>query len=717
MFGSLAISPSFAQDVPGVIPGQYIVVLKTGEDPDKFSKAHGLKQLHKYDTVLTGLAIKASGSQVSDLKKDNRVLFIEPDLVVSATAQTLPTGIDRIEVDNNSIANINGGGPNFNGDVAVLDSGTDSDHPDLNVVALYTVFFGSTGDDLNGHGSHTAGTIAAMDNGFGVVGVAPGARIHSYQVLDQNGNGSISGIIAALNHVTANAATIEVVNMSLRAIGASDSFRLAVQNTVNAGVVVVVAAGNDSRDVYGPNGVIDSFFGDDVIPAAYPEAMTVSAMVDRDGTYGGTGPASVWGPDDSFASFSNFANNVDSSNPVITTGAAIDVICPGVSIYSTYKNGGYATFSGTSMASPHVAGLVLLKIAENGSKPQNAADVYSVRQNIIDDAIAQNDPKGLAVLNDPDSNKEPICWAEDGAVTEVNVAPVLDPINNQSGDELTQISFTATASDSNNPAQTLMFSLSGAPAGASINPSTGAFSWTPIESQGPGSYPFDVIVIDNGTPNLSDSETITITVNEVNVAPVLDPVGGKSVSDGELLSFTATASDPDIPANTLMFSLSGAPAGASINPSTGAFSWTPNGQGQFSFDVIVIDNGTPNLSDSETITITVNEPSSNEMHVESIDMSKKVKGKSGNSQVFTAVTIVDADGNPVSGAQITLNLKGTNNDDVTTIGVTGFNGIANFAYNNANYGITYTADVKNVTNGGWTYDSGSNVETSDSITI
>src|SRR5207249_3235044 len=114
---------------------------------------------------------------------------------------------------------------------------------------------------------------------------------------------------------------------------------------------------------------------------------------------------------------------------------------------------------------------------------------------------------------------------------EVNVAPVLDPIGNKSVDEERTLGLTATASDHDVPAQTLSFSVEGTvPLGASIT-SGGAFSWTPTESQGGQTYTFSVKVSDNGTPTLSDSEEITVTVKEVNVAPVLDPIGNKSVDE------------------------------------------------------------------------------------------------------------------------------------------------------------------------------------------
>ena len=163
-----------------------------------------------------------------------------------------------------------------------------------------------------------------------------------------------------------------------------------------------------------------------------------------------------------------------------------------------------------------------------------------------------------------------------------------------------------TATDSDIPANTLTFSLgAGAPAGASIT-AGGAFTWTPTEAQGPGTYPVTIRVTDNGTPALNDFETISIHVNEVNKAPELAAIGSKTVLWGNALSFTASASDPDIPANVLTFSLVGAPAGASISDA-GAFSWTPtSGQiGSYTFTVKVVDNGSPSLSDQETITVVV----------------------------------------------------------------------------------------------------------------
>ena len=184
------------------------------------------------------------------------------------------------------------------------------------------------------------------------------------------------------------------------------------------------------------------------------------------------------------------------------------------------------------------------------------------------------------------------------------VPPVLDPIGAKTVNEMTLLTFTATATDADTPVQTLTFSLSGTvPAGASIT-SAGVFTWTPTEAQGPGDYTFNVVVSDGSQ---TDSETITVHVNEVNVAPVLGAIGAKTVNELALLTFTATATDADIPVQTLAYSLSGTvPAGASIT-SAGVFTWTPTeaqGPGDYTFTVVVSDGS---LTASQSVSVRVNE--------------------------------------------------------------------------------------------------------------
>jgi hypothetical protein len=194
-------------------------------------------------------------------------------------------------------------------------------------------------------------------------------------------------------------------------------------------------------------------------------------------------------------------------------------------------------------------------------------------------------------------------------IREVNVAPVLAAIGNKSVAEGSTLTFTASATDANLPAQSLTFSLDpGAPTGASINTTTGVFTWTPTEAQGPSDSLVTVRVKDDGTPQLGASETITIHVTEVNQAPVLAGVpASASIAELAAYTFTATATDGDLPAQPMTFSLAGTvPAGASINATTGAFTWTPSeaqGPGSYPFSVQVSD-GVATTAAAITLTVT-----------------------------------------------------------------------------------------------------------------
>lgn len=196
-------------------------------------------------------------------------------------------------------------------------------------------------------------------------------------------------------------------------------------------------------------------------------------------------------------------------------------------------------------------------------------------------------------------------------VNSANQPPVLAAIGNRSVAEGATVAFTAAGTDPD-AGQALAYSLSAeAPVGASINPTTGAFSWTPTEGQGPADYTFNVRVADNGTPSRTDFERITISVLEVNRAPVLADIVNATLNEGSPLNVTAMTADPDLPANVLTYSLdAGAPAGASIDPATGVISWIPSeaqGVGDYSLTVRVTDNGSPSMSDSRSFSVHVNE--------------------------------------------------------------------------------------------------------------
>jgi len=190
-------------------------------------------------------------------------------------------------------------------------------------------------------------------------------------------------------------------------------------------------------------------------------------------------------------------------------------------------------------------------------------------------------------------------------VAENDEAPLLDPIGNQNIDELSTLSFTASASYSDSEENTLNFSLYDAPQGAHINPSSGAFTWTPTETQGPATYTFSVQVTDS---TFVDSEEITVIVNEVNQAPALQPIQQQYVDEGMITGFSASADDADYPTQPLTYSIINAPQGSSFNTVTGAFTWTPTtqqGEQLYSFTISVSD-GT--LSNSQEVFILVKDP-------------------------------------------------------------------------------------------------------------
>lgn len=347
---ALALVFAGALPVTAAPSSAYIVVLRDGASVDGALAAHGrahrLDVFQVYRHALRGYAARMSPQAAAALALDPAVASVTPDRIVTIDAQTVPTGINRIDGELSSTNSGDGSGT-VDVDVAVIDTGIDISHPDLNVVGGKNCSTGRSFKDGNGHGTHVAGTIGAKDDGNGVVGVAPGARLWAVRVLNNAGSGTWSSVICGIDWVTANASTIEVANMSLGGGGSdsscsgSDALHKAICASVAAGVTYVVAAGNASDDAKNH------------VPAAYDEVITVSALADFNGLAGGGASATCRvDVDDTFANFSNY-------------GPDVDIIAPGVCILSTWKGGGYNTISGTSMASPHVAGAAALYKANN----------------------------------------------------------------------------------------------------------------------------------------------------------------------------------------------------------------------------------------------------------------------------------------------------------------------------------------------------------------
>jgi subtilisin len=367
----------------------YVVVLKgSAGSAEVVARRHagrfGARVTHVYRNALSGYSATLSPGGVAALRADPSVAAVVPDRTLRIQAQSLPTGIDRIDGELSSTISGNGSGT-VDVDVAVIDTGI-GPNPNLNIAGGVNCVGGSSFADDNGHGTHVAGTVAAKDDNNLVVGVAPGARVWAVKVLNAQGSGTISQIICGIDWVTARAGTIEVANMSLGGqsffgsfSGCTSSFdpmHPAICRSVQAGVTYAVAAGNSAANA-------NSF-----IPATYNEVITTSALADFNGLPGGGAAATCRADqDDTFADFSNF-------------GADIDLIAPGVCIYSTWKRGGYNTISGTSMASPHVAGAAALYKSTNpGASPSQVKTALQNAGNLNWNDVDDPDPTKEKLVN------------------------------------------------------------------------------------------------------------------------------------------------------------------------------------------------------------------------------------------------------------------------------------------------------------------------------
>ncbi|WP_128544004.1 S8 family serine peptidase [Larkinella soli] len=340
-----------------VVPGSYLVTYKTEELP----VAPGARVGAGFEMLLTrnrladpNAQVLFSGKETSflahlsareaeQLKADPAVELVEPDRIISMCScvdvQATTTVTWNIRQTGFGRGDLN---INLQKTAWILDTGIDQDHPDLNVDTGRSRSFvtGKTPEDENGHGTHIAGIIGAKNNSIGVTGVASGARLVALKVLDNEGEGRLSVLVQAVTHVYQNGKAGDVVNISIGGEGTSATLERVIRQTADRGIYFAIAAGNEgeSTEKYSPANI------------DHANVFTVSAM-DRN---------------DNFASFSNY-------------GPDVDVCAYGVRISSTYKDGGYATLSGTSMATPHVAGLLLIR-----------------GRSIPTDGYVNNDPDGQA---------------------------------------------------------------------------------------------------------------------------------------------------------------------------------------------------------------------------------------------------------------------------------------------------------------------------------
>lgn len=353
-------SPSMSGNAQEEAASSYIFVFhsdfpaaRVPDEAVRLAMEHSGAVRHTFKVALKGFSATLSAQAAARLAERNpHIAYYERNGVVSAIDQAdeiaatarggsgKPGASEPPQVVPYGILRVGGPIAGSGRHAWVIDTGIDLNHPDLiaGTGANFVLRGKNSFDDGNGHGTHVAGTIGALDNAIDVVGVAAGATVHPVRVLDNSGSGTIDGVVAGVDYVAANAdpARGDAANLSLGATGHFQSLHDAIVNTANLGIRFAVAAGNSAADVSGFEPAhID-----------HPNVYTVSAI---DST-------------DAFAAFSNYGN------------PPIDFAAPGVSIVSTAKGGGVVTMSGTSMSAPHVCGLLLFGIPRTSGNALNDPD-------------------------------------------------------------------------------------------------------------------------------------------------------------------------------------------------------------------------------------------------------------------------------------------------------------------------------------------------------
>ncbi len=563
--------------------------------------------IHKSLSIVPVVSATLPEHAIHRFRARSDVEYVEDDVVLKALGQSTPWGVDRIDADLAWPAGNAGSGVR----VAILDTGIDSDHPDL-VVAGGINFSGSAEDgstsasawnDGHGHGTHCAGIVAARDNTIGVIGVAPDVELWAVKVLGDDGSGYTSDVIQGLDWCAANG--VQVAGMSLGGRGTT-SLRNACARAYSAGVLLVAAAGNDRSAVD--------------YPAAYTSVIAVSAT---DST-------------DAYALFSNY-------------GRQIELAAPGVSVYSTYNDGGYASMSGTSMACPHVAGAAALAWASGlssntavrarltGTAEDLGARGFDVRfgYGLVD---AQ---KAAGVVTAPTDN-----------------APSVDITSPSAGATISgTVTVKAGAGDDYGVAK-VEFLVDGSLIGVDTQ---GADGWTASWNSttvSDGQHTITATATD--TTGQTATDTVTITVDNSNGMPTVEitsPLDAATVSDTIVI---VAAAEDDERVVSVEFLVDGESLGLDRHSRDGWFvQWdtTAVANGSHTLEAVVTNARGRTASDSIAVTVNNAAPTTGTIvSVKSITYSAS-SGFWSDRDLAITLYVEDDLGNPVPDASVLIRVQ------------------------------------------------------------
>ena len=642
-------------------------------------------------TIVPAIAASLPEGAIAGLLNNPNVVRIEDDIEVHLIDHDTTEGDEELDntwgVKHIGTGAVHAGGNRGSGvKVGVIDSGIDTNHPDLNYDPSCSANFvsGETIEDGNSHGTHTAGTVAALDNGNGVVGVAPNVTLCIYKVLSNSGSGSYSNVIKAIEQAVADG--VQITNNSYGSSGdPGQTVKAAFDNAYAAGVLHVAAAGNSGN----PKGKGNNC----IYPARWDSLIATAATMENDNR----------------ASFSSTCDKVE-------------LAAPGYRVNSTVPDDSYAEYSGTSMASPHVAGTAALVIAANPSWSND--QVRSQLQTTADDlGDAGLDPQYGYGLVDADEAAAPSSPpADTTAPTVTGVTPV-HGANDVAVDSSVAINFSEPVNGVGGT--TFMLSAGGVDIPSTVTVATDRLSATLDPGAGLANETLYAVTVTTGviddagnamvadftsgfttaSPPPADTTAPTVT----GVTPV-DGAIDVAVDSSVVINFSEPVNGVD--GTTFKLSAGGVDIPSTVTVTADRLSATLDpdaGLANATLHVVTVttgvtdDAGNAMVADFTSGFTTASLPDSpTTVSVASVTYATE-GGKFGDKHLSVTIALVDNLGNPVAGASVSIDLVNPPNTWTGTGGITGAGGTVTYKLKNSPSGC-YITTVTDVTAGGLTWD-------------